>query len=498
MRNLKSNRFFDAKHSINLNDDDNIITVEDDKTFNELIQEEMNTILEDPDLKSIFNSIDKKISNQKLRDFREFLFEHQEILPELSDLPRLKRMLWISYLQANKEQMQKLLEVYKNAQEDINRIIVDAESETTKWEEVLAIFHARFHVPFRVRIENKVDSVLGRGIPVFFYDFEDCEDRIEQDLLLRVLSRGEGRALYLLNIIFEIQSRKATGQDTLLIIDDIADSFDYQNKYAIVEYLKDLAEDSSFKMIIMTHNFDFFRTVQSRVDPLAWVGSYIAERTNGQIDFVPVKGGEVNTPFKSWREDLSDPVKLLASIPFARNIAEYIGDKICCGKLTAFLHIKQETYNLNIGDLEVLYGDLFSDIMKSRLDADKKVIELLFEQADILTEEPIENGINLEKKVVLSMAIRLKAEEYMIKKIDNNEWVSKISGNQTGKLFGKFKKQFGSDYDAIEIIGKVCLMTPENIHLNSFMFEPIIDMSDRHLRELYQEVAALDKVAAEV
>ena len=40
------------------------------------------------------------------------------------------------------------------------------------------------------------------------------------------------------------------------------------------------------------------------------------------------------------------------------------------------------------------------------------------------------------------MAIRLKAEEYMIKKIDNNEWVSKISGNQTGKLFGKFKKQF--------------------------------------------------------
>ena len=77
--------------------------------------------------------------------------------------------------------------------------------------------------------------------------------------------------------------------------------------------------------------------------------------------------------------------------------------------------------------------------MKSRLDADKKVIELLFEQADILTEEPIENGINLEKKVVLSMAIRLKAEEYMIKKIDNNEWVSKISGNQTGKLFGKFK-----------------------------------------------------------
>jgi hypothetical protein len=31
----------------------------------------------------------------------------------------------------------------------------------------------------------------------------------------------------------------------------------------------------------------------------------------------------------------------------------------------------------------------------------------------------------------------------------------------------------------------VILMTPENIHLNSFMFEPIIDMSDEHLRKLY-------------
>ena len=34
-------------------------------------------------------------------------------------------------------------------------------------------------------------------------------------------------------------------------------------------------------------------------------------------------------------------------------------------------------------------------------------------------------------------------------------------------------------------------MTPENIHLNSFMYEPILDMSDSHLRALYKEVVAL-------
>jgi hypothetical protein len=31
-------------------------------------------------------------------------------------------------------------------------------------------------------------------------------------------------------------------------------------------------------------------------------------------------------------------------------------------------------------------------------------------------------------------------------------------------------------------------MTPENIHLNSFMFEPILDISDCHLKELYNKI----------
>lgn len=34
-------------------------------------------------------------------------------------------------------------------------------------------------------------------------------------------------------------------------------------------------------------------------------------------------------------------------------------------------------------------------------------------------------------------------------------------------------------------------MTPENIHLNSFMFEPILDISDHHLKQLYKDVQDL-------
>ena len=45
--------------------------------------------------------------------------------------------------------------------------------------------------------------------------------------------------------------------------------------------------------------------------------------------------------------------------------------------------------------------------------------------------------------------------------------------------------------NAMEILEQVAMLTPENIHLNSFMFEPILDMSLLHLYDLYQEVKNL-------
>ena len=79
----------------------------------------------------------------------------------------------------------------------------------------------------------------------------------------------------------------------------------------------------------------------------------------------------------------------------------------------------------------------------------------------------------------------------MIKKINDDEYVNSITNNQTGKLFGKFKGCFQGDLKSIEILEKVNIMTPENIHLNSFMFEPILDISDHHLKQLYVDVQGL-------
>ena len=42
-----------------------------------------------------------------------------------------------------------------------------------------------------------------------------------------------------------------------------------------------------------------------------------------------------------------------------------------------------------------------------------------------------------------------------------------------------------------EIVEEVNLITPESIHLNSFMFEPLIDITDWSLKELYRKVFTL-------
>ena len=50
-----------------------------------------------------------------------------------------------------------------------------------------------------------------------------------------------------------------------LSADDIADSFDYTNKYAIIEYLDELSENPLIDVLILTHNFDFYRTVSKHL-----------------------------------------------------------------------------------------------------------------------------------------------------------------------------------------------------------------------------------------
>jgi hypothetical protein len=289
-------------------------------------------------------------------------------------------------------------------------------------------------------------------------------------------------------VIFEIEARAQAKQETLLIVDDIADSFDYKNKYAIIQYLLDIEKREHFVELLLTHNFDFYRTVQSRF--ITYSHCLMAEKSGTEIKLLPAVGIK-NIFVNDWKLNFgTDHRKRIASIPFIRNIIEYTKGESDPDftALTSLLHWKADSAGVTQADLDEIYNRSFAEAVAYAQPTQFVVNTIVQEAEACLTAA---DGPHLENKVILAIAIRLKIEQYMIAKIADANFVGMISERQTQKLLKRFKEKFPAELAATKVIDRVVLMTPENIHLNSFMYEPLVDMSDDHLRKLYNDVVAL-------
>ena len=109
-----------------------------------------------------------------------------------------------------------------------------------------------------------------------------------------------------------------------------------------------------------------------------------------------------------------------------------------------------------------------------------------------------DTSINFDNKIVMSIAIRLSAEKYMVDQFGNLTVTDGIEANQSATLLKSFRNSAHATDKTVRILEAVMLMTPENLHVNSFMYEPILDMSDAHLRQLYRDIKALGAGTQEV
>lgn len=490
-KNLADNGFFAAKHTVNLNANDKL-EITSQKQLEELIVKEKESISNDKDLRKQFADIEKLINkNVNMRDFAAYLADHEEILPKLANIEGFKEEIWKSYFKARFELYLDLIEKYQATEKRKIEIEEEAGKQRTQWESVIDIFNGRFFVPFTLTAKNKIPVILGQEPMLKLeFTFDDGLDRapIEKTALLQVLSTGERKALYILNIIFEVEARKKAKQETIFIFDDIADSFDYRNKYAILQYLIDIADEPHFNQIILTHNFDFFRTINSRF--IIYPHCLMAIKCDTGISLTQAIGIQ-NIFVKDWKKNFFiDPKKMIASIPFIRNIIEYTkgSDDLDFGILSSLLHWKCNSAGFKQHELDKIYNSIFCETGKS-VDGTRSVIDIIRQEANECLKDG--QGINFENKIVLSIAIRIAAEQFMVEKINDTNFVESIDVNPTPKLLKKFKELFSGETVQIKTIQQVILMTPENIHLNSFMYEPILDMSDEHLRRLYQDVLKL-------
>lgn len=489
---LSKENYFHANHKILFDGDENPIL--NDKQLALRLLEEKKTITENADLLKI----EKEIKKVAVKQFRELIEKNPLIISEYSYIKGFKKEVWNSYFSTIFFFLTEIVDAYNIGRKRLLEIEQEARNQETEWDKIVKKFNERFFVPFKAKITNKGSSILGKSTPNIAFEFENKNGNpktFNSDELKRedILSQGEKRAMYLMNVLFNIEAKKKENIETLLIVDDIADSFDYKNKYAIIQYLSDIHKDNSFKQIILTHNYDFYRTIQSRLldGSTKRDCSFMALKDDNKITLIGTGHNYQSEPFSYWKKKLNTPLMLLASIPFIRNLIEFKEGNSCNDfiLLTSLLHIKNDTNTITIAQLKTVYDNV---IISKGLEAytQTDTIKTIFDnEVNKLVSNTIAQGINLEEKIVLSIAIRMKAEEYMFSKVTDKTPFRK---NQTGNLFERFKNEFNGVLDEeINKLDEVNLITPENIHINSFMFEPIIDLSIDHLVKLYNDLGNL-------
>jgi len=513
-KQFKEEKFFKAEHSINFQlRDKQEKKINTDDELDSFLKEQLAELYEDKLLNERFNELNKALNkNDETRNLKAIIEKQREFIPELNNITEFKRKTWLAYIKKCENEYHNLITVWQKNKKLIESLLQEASGQTNRWKEVINVFNKRFSVPFRYEIANIADSVLGREIPRLKLCYTDGSNRkvLENNDEKRILSTGEQRALYILHLIFEVESRKKNNQETIFFFDDIADSFDYKNKYAIIEYLDEILSEPHFYGFVLTHNFDFFRTLKSRLGNKSTCS--IASKNDSKIEIEEAKESKHLNPFKNLRENLfketafnedEEALNLITLIPFTRNLIDYLNltQNEDFQTLTSLVHFKPETKNIKFSELIEIYERNFINKHDSETQAksiirlkhsklsNKSVYETIKSIAEKISQENNE-PIDIKSKLILSVAIRLLADDFMKSSIKKDIDID-YNNNQTRFLYKGFKQKFPEKSDEIEILKRVLLITPENIHLNSFMYEPILDTDICDLKSLYKDIKKL-------
>lgn len=499
LRNLVSDgSFFGVKHRIILHNGTEIKSITE---FEQCVNSEQERILSNTELKKAFKKITDAIDkNIELREFKKVLENHPEWIPDILNFDQFKQKVWLGFLSDSEifPLFKNYFNVFSSHKEELYRILKDAEAQQDVWSNIINLYNARFHVPVKLSITNQRDVILKQQAAKLAFYYIDGNQQVAQTKaqLSTVLSRGEKRAFYILQFLLEMEKRKRSNTKQIIVLDDISDSFDYQNKFAIIEYIKDLIQHpgSVFHFIILTHNYDFYRTLSSRL-PIHYNNMWMTERSLiGEIKLL--KGQYKNDVFSNaFIGNEQDDAIFISMIPFVRNLVEYTkGAKSEEYKtLTSCLHIKDNTSVLTENDVLTIIKQYLQGNDSQRIPSDTKIFDTILSTAKRIADNPNLDAILIQNKIVLSIAIRLLAEDFMLSifisdGIDKAKY--KMDGSQFGKWFDLFKNTH-PNHPKRTILERVSMMTPEFIHINSFMFEPLIDMSIDQLLDLYRDCADL-------
>ncbi len=215
---LENNRFFKANHSLKIAGEE----ITNYQKLSDIFENEKNRILNNEELKESFDKIEKVINaNKELKAFKDAISKDNTLLTELLNYDSFREKVLFSYLKQAIQNVRSLVELYREKKPEIEEIIKQANKDQKEWESVIEIFNQRFLVPFKVELQNQKDILLNKDTAQFRFIFSDNNQNImnvQKEDLQKHLSGGEKRALYILQILFEIEARKRSDKVQLLVL----------------------------------------------------------------------------------------------------------------------------------------------------------------------------------------------------------------------------------------------------------------------------------------
>lgn len=441
----------------------------DIEEIEKLFKETITKIAEDPKVLEINKELLKTIGNSaEANNIKSEIVDNPVLVKELS---LGKKDIIRTALKNSGIQAKNWIEILKGTKKELTKVLNRVKNKDNHFEEAIEIYKKRFHPVFDIELVNRQESMLGLEMPhITFKHKSNLNYELDEDKLYDILSSGEKTTLNIIKFIVEYISSKET--NPIIILDDIVETFDYSNRYAFIEYINDIVKEG-ITLIVLTHNFEFYRTLSGRVKGLRKLVASVDKKGTVYIR----KNRNISRNMENIL-DINDEESLYFAIPYLREARTILQENTSL--LTACLHYKAITKNIKIKDILALFPK--KDLV---IDEEKLYLDGLKEFADKMNEF---DEYDLSKKTILSICCRVFLEK---KIIDNNiTIVEEVNYNQFAYLKETYKDELNEN--VVQLMDKIQLATPEFIHGNVFMYEPLVDIDGRYLKEIYSEVINLN------
>lgn len=480
-----SNNYFDDKGKRLLKINDVEYKKEDIEKF---LDDKSKQIFGSKELSLVFEGVKKDISkNKETVELFDFLKKNPSIFLKLDNYKRLVLSIFASLF--SDEQINELKKLNSSLDDENNKIskIVEEKVNDTKIHEIWSKFKRNFSTTkFDLDIKNKVDSYLGISVPTFVKCSKENGEEIMDPDELR-FSTGEKRVYNFINLIIDIESKR-DGKPLTVIFDDAAESFDYKNKFGIIDYISSIADDNNLQLIILTHNFDFYRSIILAIQEQDKKLYFAYRNSMNEVTFYDSnKKYYLNVSnFNSWKNNPSIE-QYFSLIGFSRQIIQFGSSAHEPDVLTLdnYLHYFEGT--TDVEDFSGAQGVLskLNINLPASLNVTDNYLKTLYKIAiDLCNKSIVET--DLEFKLTLGLSLRVFFERMIFLEYKNVHHVSLIitdQFNRSKELLNVAKVLFSND-DFLYLT-EINTINPSYVHINGFMYEPLIDVGFEKLVELF-------------